>query len=76
VALRAAMPPRDFPRIAYYAHRMRGACAFVAQDELAAACHALESAARAADAQRTDACCGMLIEALARFDAKGPRALP
>lgn len=74
-ALRAAMAARDLPRVTYYAHRMRGACAFVAQDELAEACHAVELAGRAADEARADSCCWLLIEAVRRFDERGGRAL-
>jgi HPt (histidine-containing phosphotransfer) domain-containing protein len=74
-ALRVAMAAHDLARVTYYAHRMRGACAFVAQDELAQACHDLELAGRGADEARADSCCWLLIEALRRFDEKGDRAV-
>jgi HPt (histidine-containing phosphotransfer) domain-containing protein len=75
-ALRVAMATHDLARVTYYAHRMRGACAFVAQEELAEACHALELAGRGADEARADTCCWLLVEAVRRFDEKGHRALP
>jgi len=75
-ALHAAMAARDFVRITYHAHRMRGACAFVAQEDLAEACHALESAGRTADEARTNQSWPLLLQAVRRLDEKGPRAVP
>ena len=49
-ALLAALERSDFPSIAQFAHRMKGACALIGAHALAAVCARIEQAGRALDA--------------------------
>lgn len=66
---RAAVRGGDFPQVAHFAHRMRGACAFVGAALLADACAELQAAAARRDAAQVDANLQAVELALRRLDA-------
>jgi signal transduction histidine kinase/DNA-binding response OmpR family regulator/CHASE3 domain sensor protein len=68
-ALRAALERADFPSIAQFAHRIKGACGLIGAHALAAVCARIEQAGRAADTLAMAGLRNLLHLELERLDA-------
>jgi signal transduction histidine kinase/CheY-like chemotaxis protein len=59
----------DLEKVTHFSHRVRGSCKMLGADALAAASHAIETAARAGDLTAVNSCFGDFERELLRLDA-------